>query len=427
MFFKPFSLPVPPVFPEREATITDFGAKENELCTKAIAEAIESIHTAGGGRVTIPEGEWRTGAIHMKSGVALHIAKGAVLRFTTDRAAYLPVVLTNYEGIRCYNYSPMIYGNGLENIALTGEGRLEGDGPAWWEWSEKTLDGRNRLYAMMREGTPVEDRVFGKEADSLRSPFVQFLNCKNLLIENIYLHNSPFWTIHVVWSESVTVRGVTIENQTKSPNTDGINIDASNRVLVEDCTAITLGDDMFCIKAGRNEDAWDVGKPCENVIIRNCRGIGRCTSGGIVIGSEMSGSVRNILAENCEFEENLNCVRIKSKDGRGGIVENVDFRNLKMQKGLRGVNYTFRYSCEATDASKEPGKHLPMLRNISAERVFCGETEQGIAIDGIPDATMQNLHFKDIEMNARICLTADTVDGLFMENVRLKQLPDKNK
>jgi polygalacturonase len=424
MFFQPFPLPAPPVFPEREVSILDFGATKNALCTEMIAKAISTVHEAGGGRVIIPAGEWHTGPIHMKSHVELYIARGATVFFTEDRSAYLPVVLTNYEGIRCYNFSPMIYGRDLTDVALTGEGRLEGKGPAFWEWSKQTLRGRDKLYAMMRERTPIEKRIFGTEEDALRSPFVQFLNCKNLLIENIYLHNSPFWTIHIVWSENVTVRGVTIENQTNSPNTDGFNIDACRRVLVEDCTAITLGDDMFCIKAGRNEDAWEVGLPCENVVIRNCRGIGKSNSGGIVIGSEMSGSVRNIFAHDCEFEDNLNCIRIKSKDGRGGIVENVDFKNLKMQKGLRGINYTFRYSCEATDAPQAPGKHLPMLRNISAENIFCGEAEQGIAIDGIPNATMQNLHFKDIEINARICLTADTVDGLFMENVRLRQMPD---
>ncbi len=424
MFFKPFPLPIPPVFPEKEVTITDFGATEDVLCTDAIARAIAHIHEAGGGRVIIPEGTWLTGAIHMKSNVELHLCRDAVLSFTANRAAYLPVVLTNYEGIRCYNYSPMIYGNSLTNVAITGEGRLEGGGPAWWEWSKTTLRGRDRLYAMMRKKTPVEERLFGTDEDALRSPFVQFLNCKNLLIENIYLLNSPFWTLHIVWSENVTVRGVTIENQTKSPNTDGINIDACNRVLVEGCTAITLGDDMFCIKAGRNEDAWEVGKACENVVIRHCRGIGKCTSGGIVIGSEMSGSVRNILAQDCEFEENLNCVRIKSKDGRGGVIENVDFKNLSMKRGLRGINYTFRYSCEATDAPSEPGKHLPVLRNVYAEGITCDAVEIGIAIEGIPGAKMQNLAFKDVTMNAKACFSADTVDGLAMENVRLFEISE---
>jgi polygalacturonase len=421
MFFQPFSLPVPPVFKQNEAMITDFGATESADCTEAIKKAINAMHLAGGGRVIIPAGEWHTGPIHMKSHVELHIARGATVFFTEDRSAYLPVVLTNYEGIRCYNFSPMIYGRDLTDVALTGEGRLEGGGPAFWEWSKKTLRGRDKLYAMMRERTPVEKRIFGTEEDALRSPFVQFLNCKNLLIENIYLHNSPFWTIHIVWSENVTIRSVTIENQTNSPNTDGINIDASNRVLVENCTMRTLGDDMYCLKAGRNEDGWDVGLPCENVVIRNCRGIGKSNSGGIVIGSEMSGSVRNIFAHDCEFEDNLNCIRIKSKDGRGGIVENVDFKNIRMGRGLRGINYTFRYSCEATDTPQEPGKHLPILRNIYAEGIECGTVEMGIAIDGIPGGRMENLHFKDITMNAKTCLSADTANGIFMENVRLKQ------
>ncbi len=422
MFFKPFPLPIPPAFAEKEVKITDFGAAEDADCTEAITKAIDAVHTSGGGRVVIPEGKWHTGPIHMKSNIELHIARGATVSFTEDRSAYLPVVLTNYEGIRCYNFSPMIYGNGLTNIALTGEGRLEGSGPAFWEWSKTTLRGRDRLYAMMREKTPVEERVFGTEEDALRSPFVQFLNCTNLLIENIYLHNSPFWSLHIVWSENVTVRGITIENQTNSPNTDGVNIDACNRVLVEGCRMITLGDDMYCLKAGRNEDAWEVGKACENVVIRNCRGIGKSNSGGIVIGSEMSGGVRNILAENCEFEDNLNCIRIKSKDGRGGVVENIDFKNIRMGRGLRGINYTFRYSCEATDAPREPGKHLPILRNIYAEGITCGEVEQGIAIDGIPNGCMENLCFKDITMHAKKCLTADTVNGLSMENVRLFEI-----
>ena len=422
MFFTPFPLPVPPTFPTREVSITDFGATEDALCTEAIAKAISAMHEAGGGRVIIPAGEWHTGPIHMKSHVELHIARGATIFFTEDRSAYLPVVLTNYEGIRCYNFSPMVYGRGLTDVALTGEGRLEGGGPAFWEWSKQTLRGRDKLYAMMRERTPIEKRIFGTEEDALRSPFVQFLNCKKLLIENIYLHNSPFWTMHIVWCENVTVRSVTIENQTNSPNTDGINIDASNRVLVENCTMRTLGDDMYCLKAGRNEDGWDVGLPCENVVIRNCRGIGKSNSGGIVIGSEMSGSVRNIFAHDCEFEDNLNCIRIKSKDGRGGVIENVDFQNIRMGRGLRGINYTFRYSCEATDAPKEPGKHLPILRNIYAEGIECGEVEMGIAIDGIPGGQMENLHFKNITMQAKKCLSADTADGIFMENVRLFEI-----
>jgi polygalacturonase len=179
---------------------------------------------------------------------------------------------------------------------------------------------------------------------------------------------------------------------------------------------------MICLKAGRNQDAWDVGKSCEDVLIRNCRGVGECRSGGIVIGSEMSGSVRNVRAENCEFENNINCVRIKSKDGRGGAVENIEYKNLKMKKGMRGINLTFRYSSEATDAPEVPGKYMPEYRNIYFENIECDNLEIGIAIDGVPGGKMENIFMKDINMRAEQCMTADSISGLNMQSVNLEQI-----
>ncbi len=421
MFFREFELPEAPRFPDFSVSITDLGAKEGEDVTAVIASAIERVFSHGGGRVVVPSGEWKCGPIHLKSNIELHLLEGAVISFSTRREDYLPTVLINYEGIRCYNYSPLIYANGVENVAITGKGRLEGNGEEWWKWARTSLDGRNRLYKMMVD-TPVKERVFGKETDYLRSPFIQILNSKNVLVEDVYIHDSPFWTVHIAWCEGVIVRGITIENQTMSPNTDGINIDACNRALVENCTLQTLGDDMICLKAGRNQDAWDVGKSCENVVIRNCRGVGECRSGGIVIGSEMSGSVRNILAYDCEFENNINCIRIKSKDGRGGVVENIEYRNLKMKKGMRGINLTFRYSSEATDAPEVEGVYMPEYRNIYFENIECDNLEIGIAIDGVPGGKMKNIFMKDINMRAEQCITADSVSGLNMQSVNLKQI-----
>ncbi len=421
MFFKEFELPKAPIFPNFEVSITDFGANECTPITQSVKNAIEHVHSNGGGRVVIPKGNWETGPIHLKSRVNLHFEDGARLSFSTNKEDYLPVVLINYEGIRCYNYSPFIYANGVEDIAITGKGYLEGNGETWWEWSKKTLDGRNRLYKMMVD-TPVEHRVFGRDEDSLRSPFVQILNSKNILIEDIELHNSPFWTMHLVWCERAIVRGVKIENQTISTNTDGINVDASNTVLVENCILKTMGDDMYCLKAGRNEDAWDVGKSCENVVIRNCHGVGRSMSGGIVIGSEMSGSVRNILAHDCTFENNINCIRIKAKDGRGGIVENIEYKNLRMKQGMRGINLTFRYSCEATDDPIEKGKYMPEFRNIYFENILCENTDIGLAIDGVPNGKMSNIHMKNVTMYAKTCMTCDSLTGLNMENVNFVQI-----
>ena len=417
MFFKEFLLPKGPRFPSLEVNIKDFGARERVLSTEAVAKAIDHVSKCGGGRVVVPKGEWLTGQIHLKSNIDLHFAEGAHVIFSPDPADYLPTVFTVYEGIRCYNYSPLIYGRGLENVAVTGKGVLDGNGPEWWKWA-KNLTARDILY---NGSLPLEQRVFGTPEYGLRPMFIQILESKNVLIEGITLNNSPCWTVHPVWCEDVIVRGVTIENPTVSPNTDGVNIESCNRALVEDCTIVTTGDDMYCLKAGRNEDAWEVGIPCENVVIRRCRSLGPSMSGGIVIGSEMSADVRNILAEDCEFACNANCIRIKAKDGRGGVVENIDYRNLHMDKGIRGINLSFRYNCEATDDPKEPGKYMPKIRNIYCENITCDSVQTGLTIENLPGGIMENLHFKGIKMTAATCMTTDSVQGLYLEDVRLTE------
>lgn len=417
MFFKEFSLPKEPFIPSLAVDIRDYGAKEGNLATGAIAQAIESVSAKGGGRVTVPKGEWLTGQIHLKSNVELHLEKDAKLSFSTDTEDYLPAVLTMYEGIRCYNYSPLIYGKDLENVAITGEGVLEGNGTEWWKWAGN-LTARDILYS---NELPLEKRVFATKEYGLRPMFLQILSSHNVLIEGITLCNSPCWTLNLVWCKGAIVRDVKINNPTASPNTDGINIESCNGVVVEDCQVITTGDDMYCLKAGRNEDAWEVGIPCENVIIRRCKSLGPSRSGGIVIGSEMSAGVRNILAEDCEFDYNVNCVRIKSKDGRGGVVENIDFRNLYMKKGMRGINISYRYSCEANDDAKEPGKHMPVVRNICFDNIVCDSVQSGISIDNLPGGVMENLYFKNIRMTADKCLSADGVTGLNLENVNLTE------
>ena len=419
MFFKPFDLPKDPIFPEREVSILDFGAKEGALSTKEINDAINSVAEAGGGKVVVPKGDWLFGAIHLKSNINLHFEKGAMVQFSHNPEDY-PVVLTMYEGIRCMNYSPLIYGRGLENVAVTGKGQLDGAGLEWWKWA-KNLTGRDILYFDRR---PVEERVYGTPELGLRPMFLQILESKNVLIEGITLVNSPCWTVHPVWCEDVIVRGVTVENPTVSPNTDAVNIESCNRALVEDCTVNMTGDDMFCLKAGRNEDAWDVGIPCENVVIRNCRSLTPSVSGGVTIGSEMSACVRNILVENCDFYHNFNALSIKSKDGRGGVVENIDYRNVHMTRGVNGIKVTFRYSCEANDDPKIPGLNPPTVRNLYFENIVCDDVENGILIANVPNGSMSDFYFKNISMNAAHCIYTDTINGLNFDNVRIKETPN---
>ena len=218
------------------------------------------------------------------------------------------------------------------------------------------------------------------------------------------------------------IRGITIESPWDSPNTDGINVDSCRNVLVEECTIVSAGDDMFCLKAGRNEDGRAVGIPCENVVIRRCKSLCRSSSGGIVIGSEMSAGVRNVLAYDCDFADNINCICLKSKDGRGGVVENIEYRNIHMKKGRRGINLTFSYGgFNPDDEPKEKGMYMPIFRNLYFENITCDETDIGITIAGVDGGRMENIYMKNIDMNAVQCLTADSVEGLHMENVRLKK------
>lgn len=416
MFFKEFGTPGLPEIPDRSVSVKEFEIIDGDI-TDAVKGAIDKLSLLGGGRVIIPSGEYVSGAIHLKSNIELHLDGGAYVRFDPTPERYLPIVFTTYGGIRCYNYSPLIYARGVKNVAITGEGCFDGAGEFWWTWA-KNLTAREILY---HSGLPVQERRFGTPEYGLRPMFLQILESSSVLIEGVRFVNSPCWTVNTVWCEDVTVREITIENPKDSPNTDGVNIESCNRALVEDCTVVSGGDDMFCIKAGRNEDAWEVGIPCENVIIRRCRSLGPSRSGGIVIGSEMSAGVNNILAEDCSFKDNLNCIRIKAKDGRGGYVKNIDYRNIYMERGMRGINLSFRYSCEATDDAKEPGRYMPAFSNISFDGIRCDDVEIGISFDGIPGGKMENIYLNNVNMTAEKCISGDSVWGLNMKNVNVTE------
>ena len=329
---------VSPEFPARDFVITNYGAVADGKtdCTAAISNAIADCVKAGGGRVVIPAGEFLTGAIHLKSNVDLHLAAtNSVLNFSTDPTAYLPAVFTRFEGIECYNYSPLIYAFGQKNVAITGDGTLDGqaDDSNWWAWKgqKDVSDGtqrtaRARLDKMNNENVPVNQRRFG-EGDYLRPNFIQFNRCENVLIEDVKIRRSPMWEIHPLLCTNVTVRGVDIFSH--GPNNDGCDPESCRDVLIEKCIFDT-GDDCIAIKSGRNNDGRRVGVPSENLIIRNCTM--RDGHAGTAIGSEISGSCSNVFVENCEMSSpNLICaLRLKSNAMRGGVLQNIFMRNVNV-------------------------------------------------------------------------------------------------
>jgi polygalacturonase len=410
----PFEMPAvePPSFPERAFDIRSFGAKDDRLTpnTDAFRQAVTTCHAAGGGVVRVPAGDWLTGPIHLRSNVNLHLEKGALLRFSTRFADYLPVVFTRWEGVECYNYSPLIYARDCENVAVTGEGTLDGQGQAWWHWKKLQQAAAKTLYDAQSEGVPVEKRFFGTEEAALRPQFLQTINCRNVLVEGVTFVNGPMWTVHPVYCENVLVRDITV--QSEGPNTDGLNPDSCRNVLVEGCTFHT-GDDCVAINSGMNEDGWRVNRPCENIMVRDCTmSEGH---GAVAIGSGMSGGVRNVYVHDCTVTGGDQAIRLKSMRGRGGFVESVHFENIHVA-GLRReaiVLNMFYGSSTAASRSDAP----PAFRDVHIKNVTCESAGVAVVICGLPEQPIERVVLEDLHLNAVEGIRCQDADGLAFTNV----------
>ncbi|MGA2051903.1 MAG: glycoside hydrolase family 88 protein, partial [Opitutales bacterium] len=375
-----------PTFPDRDFLITDYGAVAggDTDCTDAIAKAIAACNAAGGGHVIVPDGVFLTGAVHLLSNVDLHLADNATLKFSPDPNKYLPIVFTRFESTECMNYSPLIFAYKQQNIAVTGNGTLDGSGnnTTWWVWAHHSGSDSKTLVSASDRGVPPEQRIFGP-GHFLRPNFIVANRCQNVLIANVTIHNSPMWEINPVLSTNIIVRGVNISSL--GPNNDGCDPESSKDILIENCTFQT-GDDCIAIKSGRNDDGRRVGVASENIIVRNCHMLDG--HGGVVIGSEISGNCRNVFAENCQMDSpNLNCVlRFKSNAVRGGILENVFMRNIQVGKVAKAaLLIEFNYQEGAN------GPYRPVLRNITMDHITGQQIPRVVELDSIPAAIVQNI------------------------------------
>jgi polygalacturonase len=417
----PFRLPTlkVPVFPDRVFDIQDYGAEEGgaELVTEAFEQAIQDCHSSGGGMVRVPEGKWLTGSIHLKSNVNLHLQDGAEVIFSEDKEAYLPVVLIQRGGFFCYNYSPPIYANEVENIALTGSGILDGQGHHWWPWKQHQ-PGMVRLFEMGKQGVPVEERVFGTEEDGVRPPFIQFINSKNILIEGITIKNGPSWNLHPVFCENILIRGITIDSH--GPNNDGIDIDGCKDVLIED-SLLDVGDDNICLKSGRDEEAWKIGKPTQRVVVRNCKAM--AGHGGFVIGSEMSAGVKDVLVYDCEFEGTSRGIRLKSRLGRGGTVENIHVWDIQMSNiQHEAIILSLRYDGEPIERdmgyTEIADSAPPTFRDIELHQISCSSAGTAILFQGLPGGEyLSDILMRNIDINAKEVGSFDNHHRVVKDNV----------
>ena len=388
---------VPPKFPDRNFVITDYGAVAGgkTLCTDAFVKAIDACSKAGGGHVVVPEGVFLTGAIHLKSNIDLHISEGAVVKFSTNPNDYLPLVHARWQGITLMNYSPLIYAYGQENVALTGRGLLDGqaDSQHWWPW--KKLSNKPISWPLLEkyndEKAPLNDRVFGP-GHYLRPTFVEFYRCKNVLIKNVHLENSPFWFLHPVLCTDVTIDGV--ETNASGPNTDGCDPESCTDVLVQHCVFNT-GDDCIAIKSGRNNDGRRVNVPAKEMIIRDCTM--RNGHGGVSIGSEITGGAEDIFIENCNMSSpDLDqALRLKSNKKRGGIIQNIYARNIKVGQvkvSILRVNLNY-------DPPEAKGySYYPIVRNVFVDNLTSQKSEYGLFLTGLPQSKIQHIVLKDCEL-----------------------------
>jgi len=377
-------------FPDRDFNITDFGAVADgqKDCTEAIGKAIAAAHEAGGGRVVVPPGTFLTGPIHLKSNVNLHISEGALVNFLLDPNAYVPVVYTRWEGIECMNYSPLVYAYEQENIAVTGKGTLDGraSDENWWRWKNTQQGDVKMLESYGQKGVPVAERIFGA-GKRLRPNMIQPYKCKNVLIDGVTIKNSPMWHIHPVLSTNVIVRNVRVVGH--GPNNDGCNPESCKDVLIENCSFDT-GDDCIAIKSGRNNDGRRVNTPSENIIVRNC--LMRDGHGGVVLGSETSGGIRNIFAENCSMDSpNLDrALRIKTNSVRGGVIENVYMRNVTIGQVAEAVlKVNFNYG------EGDAGTFTPTVRNINMENITSKKSRYALYISGYEHSPITGIHLRN--------------------------------
>lgn len=362
----------------------------------SVADAVKACRAAGGGRIVVPSGIWKTGPVHLASNCELHLEEGAELLFSDDPKDYLPAVRTTYEGVECYNYSSLVYAYGATNVAVTGKGTLRAEHRFWyaWQWGNPVHEETKRklYYEWPAAGVPVEKRVLTDIPQSnFRPHFFHFNRCRNIRLEGVRVRESPFWCIHTYCCDGVIVRNVDVCAHIH--NSDGIDLEMTKNALVEGCT-FCQGDDAICVKAGRNVDGRRVGVSSENIEIRNCE----IKAGHqlLAIGSEVSAGIRNVYLHDCKMTgATFNGLLIKTNPERGGFVENVRFERVTAEH-LEGAPVAIEANCFYN--KPEAGAELvrTRIRNVSVKDVVANEAERTYSLKGDPDCPVEDVRFENV-------------------------------
>lgn len=459
----PFDMPrvERPVFPDRKVDIKDFGGVGDgiTLNTSAFEKAIGNLSSQGGGTLNVPFGVWFTGPIVLKSNINLHLEKGALILFTPDYDAY-PMVKTYFEGLETRRCQSPVSARNATNIAITGEGVINGSGQAWrplkrskvtdshwdavvksggilknptyWVPSEKYLKGESLSEANFNvPGGVMSEADWTSIKDFLRPVMVSLIECKNVLLEGVLFENSPSWNIHPMMCENVIVDGVFIRNPAFAQNGDGLDLESCKNSIIVNST-LDVGDDAICLKSGKNAEGRKRGKPTENVIVDNC--IVFKGHGGFVVGSEMSGGVRNVSVSNCQFLGTDVGLRFKSNRGRGGVVENIYVDRVSMFDIVtESFLFDLYYGGKSAAESLEDGdvtpveekllpvtEETPVFRNIFVKNLVSRNARRAMFFNGLPEMNISNIVVEDTWISAKIGAELSESDGIIFKNVTVK-------
>jgi polygalacturonase len=400
--------------------IVDYGARNDgsALATEAFRSAIQAAKAAGGGTVYVPAGKYITGPIELVSNLVLDIEAGATVRFPASK---LPFTRGRWQGIEAITPVPLIGGRDLENVTITGRGLLTTDQNDWIKIMGDPASGANwlRLLELLELPKPIPEEAYQMAAPELVPMLVSAMNCKNVLIEGIRIIGSAMWPIQILYSENVVIRDVMVETF-PGHDTGGIYIDSSRYVRIANCY-IDTGDDGIVLKSGKDADGRRVNRPTENVTIANCT-VHRA-HGAVTLGSEISGSIRNVVASNITCQGTQMGVRIKSRRGRGGSVEDVRFDNWTMEEVGRGINITSFYVMAPENKANAPAEPVsertPVFRNIAVSHMTINRARVAIDIEGLPEMPVAGLRISDVVATSKIGMKAFNTTGMELHNVQL--------
>lgn len=453
----PFKMPKVqlPTFKADTLNIMDFGAVPNsgKLATKAINTTIEKCSQSGGGVVFIPEGLWTTGPIYMKSNVNLHTANGAFIQFTSDLDQY-QLIESYFEGNKELRCESPIMGVNLENVAITGAGIFDGNGGKWRpvkvgkmtqsQWNELVSSGGVVSKNGKTWYPSTESLIAHEESDklpkqrtsetmkpykqALRPVMVSLVNCKKLLLDGVTFQNSPAWNVNPLMCENVTLSNLTIRNPWYSQNGDGLDVESCRIGTINNCR-FDVGDDAICIKSGKDKEGRERAKPTEFFVITNC--VVYHAHGGFVVGSEMSGGVRNIFAKNLTFVGTDCGLRFKSTRGRGGVVENIWMEDIKMNNiPTEAIRFNLYYFGKSATEDPLTGEMLveklavteetPAFKNMYFKNIFVDGATQALKIMGLPEMPVENIQFKDMIIKADNGFQINYGKKISFENVALQ-------